>query len=380
MKLSTDPEIAHILAEPEGDTPQDHLELLTVLSGQIFLAGRSFPAPTFGTYALLQMIRSPFLRTNGPPPTAEDLIHALFLLSEPQKGIRLLWNRVRCENVYSTLERQNGIHSDADRRNLKQAIRRERQFRNLWRRETEIFRRKTNLPSEDSAISELAHCLQPGIGFSMIPPGASAAKPQIVNLEPIIQAAAGLTAALPSLTLDQLLWKIPVAAVGFLTVQTARRSGIRGVSRDETSEKLWKRFQVLQKQPNSTEPAENALPEKQNKVLKKIRNRLQRIRSASDLRSTKNPCRSNESGPGLSVPTGNSVEGCNNPGFPERTSQIPAGMSYPAPSVRMETPIPVPFPAAAADPAAGFDALRTLQESVKHIENILKQQLPEGIV
>ncbi|MBO4649163.1 MAG: hypothetical protein J5806_13505 [Lentisphaeria bacterium] len=380
MKLSEDPEIARILSEPEGDTPADHLELLTALTGQVVLGGRSFPAPTLGTHALLHLIRSPFLFRSGPEPDSGDLTNALFILSEPKTAAGMLFRRTRCEQTFQSLLDEDELTA-ADRGAMAEAIGEERKFRRQWHRTIRNFARKLRLPRPDHAAAELKSALSPGIGFSMIPQSDSGSGPQVLNLETVTNIAAGLTAIIPGLSLEELCWKIPVVTVGFLMVQTARKNGLAGVSRDETSQKLWQRFQVLQNRSGQQETPERRPSSETAKIRERLRKHLDRIRNAADLRNipdlngTVKPeeNRRHPAAVRLDIHQPDPGTGPRN-GMPQQTvSPLPSGRSDRIITARFTVPAP-------ADTSGRPDALHALRDSVEHIENILKQQLPDGIV
>ena len=380
MKLSEDPEIARILSEPEGDTPEDHLELLTALTGQIVLGGSSFPAPTLGTHALLHLIRSPFLFRTGTEPDSNDLANALFILSEPKTAAGMLFRRARCEQTFQSLLDRDEF-AGAERGSMAEAIWEERKFHRQWQQAIREFAEKLCLPRPDRAAAELKSALRPGIGFSMIPQSDRESGAQILNLETITCIAAGLTAVVPGLSLEELCWKIPVVTVGFLMVQAARKNGLAGVSRDETSQKLWQRFQVLQNRSGRQETPERQPAPETEEIRERLRKHLDRIRNAADL---------------LSLPDLNGVV---KPGEkPRQPAAVRPDIHHPDPDTASMNAMPqqtvtpllsgrgekivtarftVPAP---ADASGRTGALNALRDSVEHIENILKQQLPDGIV
>ena len=378
MKLSEDPEIARILSEPEGDTPADHLELLTALTGQVVIGGSTFPAPTLGTHALLHLIRSPFLFRSGPEPDAGDLTNALFILSEPKTAAGMLFRRTRCEQTFQSLLDRDELTA-ADRGSMTEAIGEERKFRRQWHRTIRTFAKNLRLPRPDHAAAELKSALRPGIGFSMLPQSGPESGPQVLNLETVTCIAAGLTAVIPGLSFEELCWEIPVVTVGFLMVQAARKNGLAGVSRDETSQKLWQRFQVLQNRSGQPETPEREHPAETARIRERLRKHLERMRDTADLRITdlngavKPEGNRHAAAVRLDIHQPDPDTGPRN-GMPEQTvPPLLSGRGDKIITARFSVPAP-------ADTSGRTGALNALRDSVEHIETILKQQLPDGIV
>ena len=380
MKLSEDPEIARILSEPEGDTPADHLELLTALTGQVVIGGSTFPAPTLGTHALLHLIRSPFLFRNGPVPDPGDLMNALFILSQPKTAAALLFRRTRCEQTFQSLLDLDELAA-AERGVMAEAVLEERKFHRQWQQAIRDFAKTFRLSRLDRAAAELKSALSPGIGFSMIPQSGNEPGPQILNLEMISCIAAGLTAVIPGLSIEELYWKLPVVTTGFLMVQTARKNGLAGISRDETSQKLWQRFQELQNRSGRPETSKRQFSPETQEIKERIRRYLDRIRNAADLRSIADLKEvvkgENRRQPAAAVRLDIRYPGSD----PETLNTIPQQAGTLPLSVRGEKIVTARFTIPSpADPSGRTGTLHALRDSVEHIENILKQQLPDGIV
>lgn len=47
------------------------------------------------------------------------------------------------------------------------------------------------------------------------------------------------------MTLQDVFWHIPLVTLGYLAVQAGRKAGIKGISRMEKSNELWKEFHRL---------------------------------------------------------------------------------------------------------------------------------------
>ena len=279
MKPSADPEIDRILREPEGDTPRDHLELLCVLSNRITPAGIVCPPPTLGTYALLSCIRSPFLTLPRGRIGRKDIAAALFILSCPKQAAELLRQRAVCEERFSRAAESGGPDPVPVRKTLAQ----ERKFRKEWDRQLRRFERLPR-PGEQSlkqAADELTLYLDPGIGFSMLPE-SDGSDPQAFNLETVARIAAGLAEVMPGTATDRLLWQIPMVEIGMLLVQAARKHGIQGISRDEKTRRLWQRFEQLQ----NPDGKKARTPERRRgRKAETARRHCSRIHSAADLHS-----------------------------------------------------------------------------------------------
>ncbi len=372
MHLSADPEIDRILREPEGDTPRDHLELLSVLSNRITPAGIVCPPPTLGTYALLSCIRSPFLALPRAKICREDAAAALFILSCPKQAAELLLRRAVCEEQFSRAAESGKAPGAIP---LRQTLEQERKFRKEWKHQLRRFERLTG-PDEQvlrQIADELYLYLDPGIGFSMLPESDESG-PQAFNLETVARIAAGLAEVMPGTATDRLLWEIPMVEIGMLLVQAARQHGMQGITRDEKTRRLWERFSQLQdpgkKSRTSVEPLHGEG--------KTARRHYDRIRNGDDLhrtpvrggeRRTKGIRGTSDDRRGTRTVTRHGsepVSGCKAPPYGNgnrtgRTWGAPANFT-------------------ASVPVSAGGPLQVLASSVVHIENILKHQLPESVV
>ncbi|MBQ9337507.1 MAG: hypothetical protein IJS14_09455 [Lentisphaeria bacterium] len=401
MTLSADPEIRRILREPEGDTPQDHLELLSVLSNRITPAGIACPPPTLGTYALLCCIRSPF---SVPHPRGkirrEDAAAALFILARPKQAAELLRQRAECEAKFARTEESGDAGPD-----LRETLAEERNFRKEWNREIHRFGRRMGRGNRAlrRTADELARYLDPGIGFSMLPE-SDGSDPQAFNLETVARIAAGLADVMPGITPDQALWQIPMPAIGMLLVQSARKHGIRGISRDEKSRQLWQRFRELQ-----DPEGKNLRPKvrKRGGPEAKASRHYQLIRTAADLHPAPAQPRREKAGRTIFTRNGTVI------GKTETTAKH---VSRTAPAVSGQETIPhadrtrqekisgisrdIGLPRDAVTVSGNGDRrswpgqtglagtvlptgagpLQTLANSVANIENLLKNRLPDSVV
>ena len=395
MKPSADPEISRILREPEGDTPRDHLELLCVLSNRITPAGIVCPPPTLGTYALLSCIRSPFLTLPRGKIGREDTAAALFILSCPKQAAELLRRRAVCEERFSRAAESGGRGPGTIRKTLAQ----ERRFRKEWGRQLRRFERLlgTDRPALDQAADELFLYLDPGIGFSMLPePDGN--DPQAFNLETVARIAAGLAEIMPGTATDRLLWQIPMVEIGMLLVQAARKHGVQGISRDEKTRRLWQRFEQLQ-DPGRNQP--RTPDRRRGRKAETARRHCSRIRSAADLHPF---FAGHGKKPGIELPAAGQKTAGQKSSVPEKTNARSSSISMQEKTTvqcsdrqelsrkitertdrlgnvgnrpletwtgRADFSVAVPVTAS---------PLQTLTNSVIHIENILKHQLPDSVV
>lgn len=53
--------------------------------------------------------------------------------------------------------------------------------------------------------------------------------------------------SVPSVTVRDIFWDLPMVTVSYLLVQSARRAGVKGISRSRDDAALWKRFLEEQK-------------------------------------------------------------------------------------------------------------------------------------
>ena len=63
----------------------------------------------------------------------------------------------------------------------------------------------------------------------------------------------------PNITLQDLLWRIPMVTLGYLLVQAGRKAGIKGIGRTDKSIALWKRFSELHKEELEEERKRKAI-------------------------------------------------------------------------------------------------------------------------
>lgn len=57
--------------------------------------------------------------------------------------------------------------------------------------------------------------------------------------------AAVLAGLLPSLTLHEILWRLPYTTASWLFVQSARKNGVKGIGRRREEDAIYKRYAEL---------------------------------------------------------------------------------------------------------------------------------------
>lgn len=383
MKPSADPEIDRILREPEGDTPRDHLELLCVLSNRITPAGIVCPPPTLGTYALLSCIRSPFLTLPRGRIGRKDVAAALFILSCPKQAAELLLQRAVCEERFSRAAESGGPDPVPVRKTLAQ----ERKFRKEWDRQLRRFERlpRSGEQSLKQAADELSLYLDPGIGFSMLPE-SDGSDPQAFNLETVARIAAELAEVMPGTATDRLLWQIPMVEIGMLLVQAARKHGLQGISRDEKTRRLWQRFEQLQ----NPDGKKARTPERRRgRKAETARRHCSRIHSAADLHPFAGHEKKQRNEPRIGAARQKTDIGrsavqektdIKNTCTQEFSRIITERDVYPRNGGNQALKTWTGGADFSAAVPVSASPLQTLTNSVIHIENILKHQLPDSVV
>lgn len=242
--MAVDPELAKILETPEGDTAHDHLETAMALSGKILIAGYEFPAPATAFFVMLNVIRSPFIVPREQPVDAIDLFRALYLLAEGRQALPIILQWKRREDFIDELrERCQNAPSPDQAILLSELIDRIADLQGEFDANAIRFSEKLGCFQPDEALREFSAYIAAGSGFSMLPQEDSQKKKGAFDLDYITLLMAKISSVMPSVTMNELLWELPFVTVGFLVVQAERKRGVKGISRDDLSRKLWRKFQ-----------------------------------------------------------------------------------------------------------------------------------------
>ncbi|OQA81113.1 MAG: hypothetical protein BWY31_03812 [Lentisphaerae bacterium ADurb.Bin242] len=261
--MSVDPELAKILETPEGDTTRDQLETVMALCGKIVVAGHEFPAPTTAFFAMLHAIRSPFLVPREQPLDTIDLCRALYLLAEGKRALPVILQWKRREDFMEEFrERCGNAPSPDEAVVLSRLVDGIADLQGKFDAETIRFSEKLGFFQPDEALREFSAYIAAGSGFSMLPRDDSSKKKGVFNLDYITFLMAKISTVMPSVTLNELLWELPFATVGFLVVQAERKRGVKGISRDDVSRKLWRKFQERKGSSKPQPPIHTSNPSK----------------------------------------------------------------------------------------------------------------------
>ena len=216
-------------------TPEEKLELSFILSGKCCAGGYIFPAPSLGTYLLLEEWKSPFLPAEGEKKQSicmQDLFLALFILENGKKASLELLKKRYDELFY---RRNNPGRNFFPYRALEK-IRKKYFHLEPVRTAEELLR----IFSLHTAFDMLPDHIQPAVGTGE---GSSLSFPEEKTYMEKVCDLMFLTGnILPAVSFDEILWQIPYVLLGYLFLRESRRAGLEGIGRMQTSERLWELF------------------------------------------------------------------------------------------------------------------------------------------
>ncbi|MBP5183408.1 MAG: hypothetical protein J6331_10330 [Lentisphaeria bacterium] len=240
----TEKELFEIFREANRILPEEELEFSMILSGKCRIEGRTFQAPSLGTFLLLEEWKSPFAPgkvfrgENGTAfpgkLCAEDLHFALFLLENGREGALLLMEE-RAKNFFSRGRKK--VVRKGKRNVPPPGIRGKlaaRYARMDWKRAAEELSAVLSFHSATAMLPDGGGMGRSGTGTR---PGG--------NVSPMEEAMGILVFAqekLPSLPPEKILWDLPFAFLAWLFVLEARKNEVPGIGREETSRTIWKHF------------------------------------------------------------------------------------------------------------------------------------------
>ena len=214
-------------------TPEERLELTFILSGKCYAGGYIFPAPSMGTYILLEEWNSPFLpdeKGKKRKICMQDLFLALFILENGKMASLELLKRRHEEFFYG--KKRNG--------------RKRFPYGELAK-----LRKKYCRLDPERAAGELSVIFSLHTAFDMLPDKvissgntgeAFSCAEEKTYMEKIWDPVFFSRNILPGFSFDEILWKIPYVLLGYLFVRESRKAGVKGIGRMQTSERLWELF------------------------------------------------------------------------------------------------------------------------------------------
>lgn len=218
--VANDKVLRELLTTPAIGAKAAGLETLVSLGDHVHVGGRSYPAHTLGTYAVLDALEHPILR-HPPELKTVDILTALYLLQEREKSIPLFI------------------------RNLSGAITGEEFLEELC-----SCVLMPDAGEADRIIAELIGVLNISGGFSMLPgngktnAAASTGNPAF-DAEYVSSVALFIAGGFPSLTPFEITWRIPYPMAGFLIAQIMRRNGVKGIGSRVKTDEAWRRFKSI---------------------------------------------------------------------------------------------------------------------------------------
>ena len=240
MTPLTEKELFEIFRAAHRDLPEDALEFALILSGKCRIGHYTFPAPSLGTFLLLEEWKSPFVSgkaTFSPGEgrrkiLPEELFFALFLLENGREGALILME-----------ERTRGFSRNGEKKPV-------RKRGETYRSAVENAARKYGRMNRKQAAKELEKILSLHTAMDMLPDetgekdllAAGREGTYLARMENVMGILCFAQEKFPSLTPEKILWDLPFALLGWLFVLEARKNGVTGIGRDETSKTIWERF------------------------------------------------------------------------------------------------------------------------------------------
>ena len=239
MTPLTEKELFEIFRAAYRDLPEDALEFALILSGKCRIGNHIFPAPSLGTFLLLEEWKSPFASggtASSPGGRKEillkDLYFALFLLENGRDAAVIL-----------TEERMRGFSRNGE----KKAIRKRG---GKYRSAVEFAVRKYGRMNGERSAEDLARILSLHTAMDMLPEeggekdllAAGREGTYLARMENVMEILCFAQKKFPSLTPEKILWDLPFAVLGWLFVLEARKNGVAGIGRDGTSKTIWEHF------------------------------------------------------------------------------------------------------------------------------------------
>ncbi|MBR2364163.1 MAG: hypothetical protein IKA79_03080, partial [Lentisphaeria bacterium] len=231
-------EIQEIFEKANRTLPEELLEFSMILSGKCKIGPYRFPAPSLGTYILLEEWKSPFIRRREEDKDKrvkillKDLYLALFLLENGRRGAEYLMEQ-RMKNFFRK-------RKDTDRLSLPLYE---------WR----MLEKKYCRLDPPEAVFQLQQILSLHSAVDMLPDennsktgDFSLRKREKISYCTWMENLTGILyfvqADIPSLTPGKILWELPYALLGFLLIYEARKNHVEGIGREKTSRLIWELF------------------------------------------------------------------------------------------------------------------------------------------
>ena len=192
------------------------MEFLASAGGTLSIGKLELPAPTFGVWAMLELIDCDFVHPQKDA-TGGGFLEAAFLLAKGKAALPIVQARINSDFATTTVDLDNPCYDDPLTR---EAI--------YWAVENEISAEKAVELTKWFGVSYA--------GFGMIPEsgGSSAQWFGMDNFGGIVTA---IGAELGK-SYDELLWKVPLCIIGHAVAQKCKNNGAKGVARPKDREHM----------------------------------------------------------------------------------------------------------------------------------------------